>query len=395
MIFVNPEGRVNRDMPNIALAYAATHFNVKVIDQNTMPEPRDRFLNCETDILGISVRSLTYHEAVRAAEVYKNKYPDAKVKSIHGFLDIQCCYPFVDFQDTIHYDKEFSDEYPFPNYELFDSFPVFQKNWQTGRWGYAIMTSQGCTYQCIYCASRNRKLKSRSAENCYEELRRAKDKWGIKSFVILDDCFNIDKKRVLRFCELIKPLNLKWSCANGLRADRFDEEEAQAVSESGCKYISFGIESIAPDILKTIKKGETIEQIEKAVDIAKKHMKGVSGFFIIGLPGSSYEKDLESVEWVIRKRIGAIFSYYVPFDKEIQYDEIFYGDIAKPLGDSYSKELQEKIYKMMEYMSLPPFPANILKKITHSISMAWKFDKPHIFNHLWDNSKRLIYKFAS
>lgn len=350
ILFVNPEARVNRDTPNIALAYAATHFNVRVIDQNTLASPKDRFLKYEADLLGVSVQSRTYSEAKRIAKVYKAQYPKVKVKSISGFLDVQCCYPYLDLEERISYDKPFSDNYPFPNYELFDSCELFKKNWQKGNWPYAIMTSQGCPYQCIYCVSRDRKWRARSPQNCYQELKQAKEKWGIKSFQILDDCFNIDKKRVIEFSRLVKPLGLTWSCANGLRADRFDEDMAKAISESGCQHISFGIESTDPEVLKTIKKGETIEQIEKAIDIAKRYFKGIAGFFIIGLPQSSYKKDLASLKWAIRRGIDAHFSYYLPFDRGMQYDGLFYGEETHPVSDEYPGELQRKIYLLTGYM---------------------------------------------
>ncbi len=362
MIFINPDAKINRDIPNIGLAYAATHYNTKVIDLNTMRYPKDRFLNYEADVAGISVKSLTYGESVKIAELYKAKYPNAKVKSISGFLDVQCCYPYLDFEEKIVYDKPFSDEYPFPNYELFDSFSLFKKNWQRKVWSYAIMTSQGCPYQCIYCMSRNRKWLGRSAENCFEEIKMAKMRWGISSFEILDDCFNIDKQRVIKFCELIKPLKLGWSCANGIRADRFDEDMAKAMSESGCKHITFGIESAIPEVLEAIKKGETIERIEKAIKIAKKYFRGVAGFFIIGLPKSSYERDLHSLEWAKKRGINAHFSYYVPMDKAVQFDSLFYGEGAKPMSDEYPKELQMRIYKMTGSMR-PSGKRNLLREL--------------------------------
>ena len=46
---------------------------MKVIDLNTKPLPGDRFLKYKADILGISVKSLTFHESERMAE---NIYPD-------------------------------------------------------------------------------------------------------------------------------------------------------------------------------------------------------------------------------------------------------------------------------------------------------------------------------
>ncbi|MBU0672799.1 MAG: radical SAM protein [Candidatus Margulisbacteria bacterium] len=345
-LFINPEARVNQAIPNLGLAYAATSLGVKVIDLNTLSSPPDRYLKVEAETLGISVQSRTLSEAKKIARKYKEKFPHATIKSVSGFLDVLCCYPYMDFDNRIHFAEPFSDEYPFPNYELFDSFPKFQKNWKSGKWQYVVMTSQGCPYQCIYCSSRNRKWLSRSAENSIEELRRAKERWGIKSFNIIDDCFNINKQRLLKFCELVKPLNLSWACANGLRADLFDEEIARAITEAGCKHISFGVESSDPDVLKQIKKGETIEHLETAIKTAKRYAQSVSGFFIIGLPGSSYEKDLFSLRWAERLGIIAHFSYYVPSDKVLEADQIFYGRDAEPVSDIYPKNMQKKVYRM-------------------------------------------------
>ncbi|NOX96955.1 MAG: radical SAM protein [Nitrospirae bacterium] len=363
MLFINPEAKVNRDIPNIGLAYAATHCRVKIIDLNTRLYPRDRFLKQETDVLGISVQSRTWRESVRIAQLYKDKYPQAKVKSISGFLDIQCCYPYLDFEDKIVFSEPFSDSYSFPDYELFDSFEMFRKNWQSGVWNYAIMTSQGCPYQCIYCWSRKRKWRARSARNCYEELKSAKKRWNIKSFAILDDCFNIDKRRVIEFCELIKPLQLTWNCANGLRADRFDEDMAKAMAASGCEQASFGVESVLPEVLEVIKKGESIETIEQALDIAKKHFKKVNGFFIIGLPKSNYAGDLSSLEWAKKKGINAHFSYYVPFNEVVGHNHIFYGEGARPVSEEYPEKLQKKIYKMTKRMR----PAGSGKGVSYRI----------------------------
>ena len=67
--------------------------------------------------------------------------------------------------------------------------------------------------------------------------------------------------------------------------------------EAGCEDISMGIESSDPEILKIIKKRRNNRADRKAEKAAKKYFNKVNGYFIIGLPGSSYEKDLASVNW--------------------------------------------------------------------------------------------------
>jgi radical SAM superfamily enzyme YgiQ (UPF0313 family) len=350
-LLVNPEASVNQNIPNLGLAYAATKLGVKVVDLNARPEPKERYLQTEAEIIGISVQSRTLAAAREIAVKYRQKYPKSVIKSVSGFLDVLCCYPYVDLPEKIHFDELFSDRYPFPNYELFDSFPVFHRRWQSGQWPYVIMTSQGCPFQCIYCSARNRKWLARSAGNAVAELRQAQERWQIKSFDIIDDCFNIDKKRLLKFCELVSPLKLKWTCANGLRADLFDEEIAKAITAAGCTHISFGVESSDPEILRTIRKGETIEQLERAIKIAKKYAKSVSGFFIIGLPGSSYKKDLASLRWAEKMGILAHYSYYVPSLETLSADRVFSGQAAEPISDVYPAAEQKKVYDMAKALN--------------------------------------------
>ncbi len=350
IILVNPSAGSNRDIPNIGLAYIGTILGAKVIDLNTRFQDKNRFLEFKAETLGLSVQSRTFRESLRLARLYKAKYKAAQVKSVSGILDIQCCYPYLKLEDDMFFNQEFCDSLPWPDYELLDSFSIFQKHWQEGSWNYAIMTSQGCPYQCIYCSSRQRPYKARSAKNCCEELKRAKEKWQIKSFGILDDCFNVDKKRVMEFCALVRPLGLSWICANGLRADRFDEETAGTLKEAGCNYLSFGIESAVAEVLEAVKKGENIEQIEEAVDIAKRYGFGVNGFFIIGLPRSTYERDLYSLRWAQSKGINAHFSYYIPYDDLTKEDYLFYGEDARPVSKEYPLMLQRRIYALTSHM---------------------------------------------
>jgi len=400
-IFIEPKGARNVTYPNLGLAYisASLQEEHRIIDQYLIASPKDRFLDYESDWLGISVKMNTYKEAIRISKIYKQRYPNAKI--VWGGPHVSCSHHKIkkESPDIELFIGEWDhtqnlDSLPFPNYSNFDSYSYLIEHWQKGQLPYPIMTSRGCPYFCAYCATHSisgRKWRARSAQNCYEELKLASEKWKIKSFDVLDDCFNINKKRVIEFCKMIKPLRLSWSCGNGLRADRFDEELAQAMSEAGCKHVSFGIESVNPEVLQAIKKGETIEQIEKTIDVAKKHFD-VSGFFIIGLPNSSYEKDLSSVRWAIKKRISAHFQYLVPFEgtglretlyKDQNYDDaLTFGLTAHPVSKAYAKELQKEIYQMTAFMRPEASQRNLIVNGLDAMKLIWKLDHKSLPAHL-------------
>jgi len=345
-LFINPEAKSNRNTPNLSLAYLATKFKTAVIDFNTKPDNYQRLFDFEAETLGLSIQTRSYNHAQKVINDYTKKFPRAKIVSLNGPLDIQCCYPFINLENKIDYPDKFGDDLPFPNYELFDSFDIFQEHWQKNYWSYTIMTSLGCPYGCTYCAAHNRAWIPRSPKNCYLELKNAKEKWQIKSFKILDDCFNLKEDRVIEFCNLIKPLNLKWSCVNGLRADKFTDQMANAMRDSGCQQIGFGIESTDEQILKNINKGETFEQISTAVNISRKYFKKIVGFFIIGLPGSSYEKDLNSLNWAKNNKLLPNFSFFVPITDGQNIDNTFCGEKTSVFSDEYSQEKQNEIFDL-------------------------------------------------
>lgn len=342
-LLIGPATDVAMDVPDMNLVYAATITAARAIDQHILPYPKDRFLEHKADVVGISVRPYTVSEVVRVTAIYKKKYPACVMKTISSCIDVECCYPFVQFGEVMNVPGEFSDDLPFPDYSLLDSVNYLSANWSSGMWEYPIMTSLGCPYGCEFCAARARSWKKRSAANCAEELRLAVRKYSIRSFKIMDDCFNFDKQRVLDFCRLIRPLKLSWSCANGLRANKFDEELASAMRAAGCNKVGFGVESLDDEVLAINKKGETSDDIKKAVTTALANFEKVFGFVIIGLPGSTYEKDLMTIKWLRDSGATVFPSLYVP-PESVAEGGVFYGTASCARGRAYPQEKQAEIY---------------------------------------------------
>jgi radical SAM superfamily enzyme YgiQ (UPF0313 family) len=158
-------------------------------------------------------------------------------------------------------------------------------------------------------------FRKRSAESVVHELRWAQGNYGITSFEIIDDLFNLDMKRCKEICRALIDADwgLSWSCPNGLRADRIDPELAGLMYRSGCHSVNIGVESADPDVLAMAKKGESIDKIERGIRIFKEAGMSVTGFFIIGLPGDSFEAQKRSVEFAKRTGIGAHFNILVPY----------------------------------------------------------------------------------
>ena len=197
------------------------------------------------------------------------------------------------------------DDLPYPDYESFgiERYPCFESK------TVPLITQRGCPYQCNFCSvpvSMGQLFRYRSPDGVIAEIQYWYDK-GYRHLSINDDVFNIRRDRVIDICKLIKDRGLKitWELYNGIRVNVADEELLRAMKEAGCVLISYGCESGNPRILKVIKKGLTLEQVSRAVELTHKVGIRCSVNFIIGHPTETYEEAKESLSFA--KSLPATF----------------------------------------------------------------------------------------
>jgi len=179
-----------------------------------------------------------------------------------------------------------------------------------------LVSSRGCPYSCTFCFKDmwGTKWRARSAKNIIEEMDLLYNEYGINGFVFNDDTFVLDRRRVFELCSLIKGkgLDVIWYC-NG-RANLMQEDLLKAMYDAGCRGIAYGIESGNQQILDSMKKSITLDQVRDAVRWTKEAGIHVSGYFMIGM--------LDETKETIRDTIA--------FAKELKLD--FYGfSITTPL----------------------------------------------------------------
>mgnify|MGYP002076085931 FL=1 len=112
----------------------------------------------------------------------------------------------------------------------------------------------------------------RSAQDIYTEVVELNKQYSMTDFFIIDDTFTLKPQRTKEFCELIinyqqeKNMEFSWGCES--RADIVKEELLLKMKAAGCRMIQFGMESGNDEILKTINKHITFQQVYNAVEIA-------------------------------------------------------------------------------------------------------------------------------
>lgn len=153
-----------------------------------------------------------------------------------------------------------------------------------------MITSRGCPYNCSFCARPHlgKRFRTRSAKNVVDEMQECV-KLGINEFLIYDDTFSIDRQRVLDVCDEImaKRLDIGWDIR--ARVDTVDEEMLKKLKQANCERIHYGVETGTEKILKVLRKGITLEQVEHAFKLTKKSGISTLAYFMIGSPTETKE----------------------------------------------------------------------------------------------------------
>jgi radical SAM superfamily enzyme YgiQ (UPF0313 family) len=155
------------------------------------------------------------------------------------------------------------------------------------------------------------KVRYRSAVSIVDELEYLNE-LNFRQINIADDLFTADKNHCTAVCdEIIKRgLQLKWT--SFARVDTVSDAVLTKMKAAGCSAVSFGIETANPQILKTIKKGITLKQVEEAVDMCKRAAILPFASFILGLPGETPETIKETMEFGNQlKKQGLSFGFHL------------------------------------------------------------------------------------
>jgi len=420
-------------LPPLGIMYLAaylqkeTNHEAKILDtqveQLTYNQVREKIREINPDIVGITAMTFTILDVIKTIQIAKEVNPNIKIilggphVSIYPKETINI--PGVDFLvlgegeavikqllENIDYPEKLRqikglvfhqgreiintgqadfiqnlDALPFPArhltpYQKYFSVVSSRKPVTT------MFTSRGCPYKCSFCDRPHlgKIFRARSAKNVVDEME-ACQKMGIKEIFIYDDTFGVDRQRVLDICsEIIKRnLNIVWDIRT--RVNTVDEEILKALKKAGCQRTNYGVEAGTQRILDILRKGITLEQIEKAFKITKEAGLETIGYFMIGSPTETREDVIQTIR--LMKKLNPDYVHITittPFPSTDLYkmalrEKIIPGDIWQEFAKNpqpgfippvWEKELnREELFDLLKkaYQSFYLRPGFIFKKI--------------------------------
>lgn len=161
-----------------------------------------------------------------------------------------------------------------------------------------MITSRGCPYRCTFCDRPHlgKRFRARSPRDVVDEME-ACTQLGIYEFLIYDDTFTVDAKRVADICQEVQNRGLDVGWDIRARADTVTPEMLRALRAAGCERIHYGVEAGTDKILKVLNKQITMDQVREVFRWTKQAGISVLAYFMIGAPTETRGDILQTIEF--------------------------------------------------------------------------------------------------
>lgn len=229
---------------------------------------------------------------------------------------------------------------------------------------HSIITSRGCPFRCKFCCAwgpGGRQGRMASPKRIFDELELLVGRYGPMTMYWADDMFFFNQAKRLEFCRLMKERQLPIRWIAQLRADNLTPALAAALKDAGCEKVCLGAESGSDTILKSVDKGLTRQDIANGIKCAVEGGLRVKTWWIIGLPGGSYDDQLASIDLIAETRPHEVAMHtFVPLPGTVYWERAqeygirlppvdrlethyYYGSPRDVLLDYLSPEEMERI----------------------------------------------------
>jgi radical SAM superfamily enzyme YgiQ (UPF0313 family) len=201
------------------------------------------------------------------------------------------------------------DEIPFYDYELCKdryftnpAFTTYGQN-QSRDASFHVMTSLGCPFKCIFCASHRvhgRKMRYYSMNRVREDFEKLKNEFGAATLIFQDDHLMGDPQRAYEIIQLVAQMGLKAVFQNSLALYALDRRMLEAIALISSDQLVLSVESGSARVLKEVMRKPLKLSITKEVAKNCRDL-GIYTYvnILIGLPRET-KADIEETRSFLR-----------------------------------------------------------------------------------------------
>ena len=167
--------------------------------------------------------------------------------------------------------------------------------------GVPLLASRGCPEFCTYCPHRILAgYRARSVGNILDELSAIVDRFRRPYVIFRDPLFSVDRGRALAIADGIRSrgFDLRFECET--RLDRLDPKLLDALHAAGLRAMSFGVESVSPEVLRKVGRRPTAEAQQRLII---DHCRGLgiatAAFYVLGFPHDEWSSIAATIDYAI------------------------------------------------------------------------------------------------
>ena len=188
-----------------------------------------------------------------------------------------------------------------------------------------LVSGRGCNLRCRFCTvpvfQGGSHWRARDPVKVVDEVEHLLKEYSYDELYFDDDNLTVRPAHVRGLCREIKKRGLKfrWGCMG----DAFlDTSVIAEMADAGCVLYKFGVEHNDREVLRRIPKAIKEDQVRSIIEECRRHGVRSHATFVVGLPGSSVEKDMAMVEYSLALRPTTLqYSVYSPFPGTPAYEE--------------------------------------------------------------------------
>lgn len=202
----------------------------------------------------------------------------------------------------LHYEEMYSRYGGIENI-LYLHSNVLDKDHQFNRQG-IVMTSRGCPYNCVFCASHavhGKKMRYNSMARVKQEIDFWVDGYQVETIGIMDDHFLFDVPRAIEICDYIGSRGADMRFLNGLNISPINQDFVDCCVRNNVKEVQLALESGSEYTLHQIMhKPLSLEKAQQVFHMFNEAGIFVKVFLVLGFPDETWENIQESLAFCRR-----------------------------------------------------------------------------------------------
>lgn len=207
-----------------------------------------------------------------------------------------------------------------------------------------------CSSICYYCDFCHRIYDEKLADKWLERLSREAQ----------DNCFNqyetiyigggtpscLDLRQLKKLLNIIIPYsNEVKEYTIEINPDSFDEERLKLFKEYGINRISIGVQSGDDEILRSLNRKHSYDDVIRCVEMLKKNgLENISVDLMYSLPGQNTDILSDSIDKILKLDVPHISIYSLT----IEENTVFGRNNVRPLDEDTEADMYELIVKKLE-----------------------------------------------